>query len=117
MLIRDLGDDRLTDAYGIRYQQIYPHGGEDLADWGIGRAVVAPGGATEPHGHHEEHEVFVILAGHGVMVIGDEEQKVTARQAVLIPNGAPHFLRNSSDTEPLEFLSLYWPPAMGALDL
>lgn len=117
MLIRDLSDDQLTDAYGIRYQQVYPFGGDELADWGLGRAVIEPGGETEPHGHHEEHELFVILRGSGVMIIGSEERPVTAQCAVLIPNGEQHQLKNASTTEPLVFLSVYWPPSMGPIDL
>ncbi|MBT2383466.1 cupin domain-containing protein [Streptomyces sp. ISL-11] len=117
MIVRDMSDSRLTDAYGIRYQQVYPHGGEDLADWGLGRAVVPPGGETEPHDHHEEHEAFVLISGSGLMVIDDETRPVTAPSAVLIPNGSRHQLKNASATEPLVFLSLYWPPSMGPVDL
>ncbi|WP_441248089.1 cupin domain-containing protein [Kitasatospora sp. McL0602] len=117
MIVRDLSDSQLTDEYGIRYQQVYPFGGDHLADWGVGRAVVAPGGETEPHEHHEEHEVFIILQGSGVMVIGSEERAVAAQSAVLIPNGERHQLRNASATEQLVFMSVYWPPTMGRIDL
>jgi mannose-6-phosphate isomerase-like protein (cupin superfamily) len=115
MLLRDLGEDQLLPAYGILFQQIYPHGGEDLADWGIGRSVVEPGGGTEPHSH-DEHELFVILSGSGVMTIEDEQRPVGAGQAVLIPRNSHHDLASTS-SERLVFLNVYWPEQLGSVDL
>jgi mannose-6-phosphate isomerase-like protein (cupin superfamily) len=115
MLLRDLGEDQLLPAYGILFQQIYPQGGEDLADWGIGRSVVEPGGGTEPHSH-DEHELFVILSGSGVMTIEDEQRPVGAGQAVLIPRNSRHDLASDS-SERLVFLNVYWPEQLGSVDL
>jgi mannose-6-phosphate isomerase-like protein (cupin superfamily) len=116
MLLRDLGDDRLEPAYGILFQQIYPHGGEDLADWGIGRSVIEPGGGTARHAH-DEHELFIILSGSGVMTIEDDQQPVGAGQGVLIPQGSRHDLANASPSERLVFLNVYWPERLGSVHL
>jgi mannose-6-phosphate isomerase-like protein (cupin superfamily) len=116
VIVRELGEAELVPAYGILFQQIYPDGGEELADWGVGRAVVEPGGATEAHAH-EEHEIFVITAGQGVMTIDDEQRPVRSGQAVLIPVGSRHHLTNASASTRLEFLNVYWPAAMGPIDL
>lgn len=35
----------------------------------------------------------------------------------LIPAGSRHFVTNSSDTEQLAFLSVYWPVEHGPIDL
>ncbi|MGP3979639.1 cupin domain-containing protein [Streptomyces sp. KR80] len=116
MLIRDMGEQQLIDAYGIRFQQLYPNSGEELAPWGVGRAVVEPHGTTDPH-HHDEHEMFVFLSGTGVMTINDEERVICPQTAVLIPAGSRHHVRNSSDTNRLVFLSIYWPTGHGPIDL
>ncbi|GHF34778.1 MULTISPECIES: cupin domain-containing protein [Streptomyces] len=116
MLIRKTGDDQLVDAYGIRFQQIYPHGGEELAPWGVGRAVVEPGGATEPHSH-DDHEMFVFLSGRGILTVDDEECEVGPEVTALLPAGSLHHVRNASDTERLVFLSVYWPVPHGPIDL
>jgi len=116
MLLRDMTDDKLVDAYGIRYQPLYPAGGEDLAPWGFGRAVIEPGGATEPHSH-DENEVFVFLSGTGEMTIGDERQPVGPGMAVLIPAGSRHHVTNASSEERVCFLSIYWPARYGRIDL
>jgi mannose-6-phosphate isomerase-like protein (cupin superfamily) len=116
MLIRDTGDDQLVSAYGIRYQQIYPHGGEELAAWGVGRAVIEPGGATEPH-HHEDHEMFVFLSGAGVLTVDGEESPVGPEVTALLPAGSRHQVKNTGTTERLVFLSVYWPISHGPIDL
>lgn len=116
MLIRKTGEDQLVDAYGIRYQQIYPHGGEHLAPWGVGRAVVEPGGATEPH-DHEDHEMFVFLAGTGILTVDGEERTVGPDTTALLPAGSRHQVRNASTTDRLIFLSVYWPTSHGPVDL
>ncbi|MFE0803658.1 cupin domain-containing protein [Streptomyces sp. NPDC058812] len=116
MLIRPVTDHELVDAYGIRFQQVYPGGGEELAPWGFGRAVVEPGGVTDPHAH-EENEVFLILEGTAEMTINDEQRPVGPNSAVFIPGESRHHIRNTSSTEPLVFLSIYWPQEQGRIDL
>ncbi|MGW7279650.1 cupin domain-containing protein [Streptomyces sp. NPDC054844] len=116
MLIRPVTDHELVDAYGIRFQQVYPGGGEELAPWGFGRAVVEPGGVTDPHAH-EENEVFLILEGTAEMTIGDEQRPVGPNSAVFIPGGSRHHIRNTSSTESLAFLSIYWAQEQGRIDL
>ncbi|OJF09339.1 cupin domain-containing protein [Couchioplanes caeruleus] len=115
MLVRPIGDDQLQPGYGVRYQQIYPHGGEDLADWGVGRAVLDRGDATDEHAH-PEHEMFLILTGRGDMTVGAEQRPVVAGEAVVIPAGTLHRLVNLG-ADPLALLSVYWPPTYGRSDL
>jgi mannose-6-phosphate isomerase-like protein (cupin superfamily) len=116
MLIRNIGDDQLVAAYGIRYQQIYPHGGEQLAPWGVGWAVIEPGGATEPH-QHEDHEMFMFLSGTGVLTVEDEESPVGPEVAALITAGSRHQIRNTDSSAQLVFFSVYWPTTHGPIDL
>jgi len=116
MLIRDTGDEQLVDAYGIRYQQIYPNGGDELAPWGVGRAVVEPGGATEPH-DHPDHEMFVFVSGTGILTVDGEERRVGPEVTALLPAGSRHWVRNPSPSNRLVFLSVYWPADHGPIDL
>jgi methionyl-tRNA synthetase len=116
MIVRDLSNDQLVDAHGIQSQQLYPFAGEDFADWGVARYVIPPAGETEPHSH-DEREMFIVLQGAGTMRIGEAQQTLTAPCAVLLPECTTHQLRNASGEESLTFLSVYWPPEMGELEL
>lgn len=116
MLIRNTADDQLVSAYGIRYQQIYPHGGEELAPWGVGRAVIEPNGVTEAH-QHEDHEMFVFLSGTGLLTIDGEQRPVGPDVAALVPAGSRHQVSNTSADKRLIFLSIYWPTEHGPIDL
>ncbi|WP_410813492.1 cupin domain-containing protein [Micromonospora sp. 067-2] len=115
MLVRQIGDDQLQPGYGVRYQQIYPHGHEDLADWGIGRAVLDRGDATTVHAH-PENEIFLILSGRGDMTVGAQRLPVVGGEAVVIPADTHHQLVNTG-AGPLVLVSVYWPPAFGRFDL
>jgi mannose-6-phosphate isomerase-like protein (cupin superfamily) len=116
MIVREVTDTALVPAYGTLVQQIYPDGGEDLADWGVGRAVVEPHTRTASHAH-DEHELFIVTRGSGTMTIGDEKACVRAGQAVLIPAGSPHTFANDESRTRLEFFNVYWPPSYGAIEL
>jgi|tagenome__1003787_1003787.scaffolds.fasta_scaffold20644309_2 mannose-6-phosphate isomerase-like protein (cupin superfamily) len=116
MIVREVTDAALVPAYGTLAQQIYPAGGEELADWGIGRAVVDPGRHTDPHAH-DEHEMFIVTGGAGTLTVDGERQRVVAGQAVLIPAGCTHTFANTDLEERLEFFNVYWPPAHGAIEL
>jgi mannose-6-phosphate isomerase-like protein (cupin superfamily) len=116
MLVRTLGEAELGPAYGILFQQLYPAGGEDLADWGIGRSVVEVGGSTEAHAH-DEHEIFILIAGEARVEVDGEVRPARAGEAVLVPIGAHHQLTNASAVQRLEFFNVYWPASFGPIDL
>jgi uncharacterized cupin superfamily protein len=55
---------------------------------GLGHLVVAPGALSyPPHCHASEEELFVVLDGHGTLVLGDEEHPVRAGSLVARPPG------------------------------
>lgn len=116
MIVRDMNDSKLMPDYGTLFQQIYPDGGEDLAEWGVGRAVVEPGTCTAPHSH-DEHELFLVTQGKGTISVDDEDQELTAGQAVLIPAGSTHTFANHQAADRLEFFNVYWPPSYGTIDI
>jgi mannose-6-phosphate isomerase-like protein (cupin superfamily) len=116
MIVREVSDTALVPAYGTLVQQIYPDGGEDLADWGVGRAVVEPQTRTAPHAH-DEHELFIVTRGSGLLTIGDEAERISTGQAVLIPAGSTHTFANQESEGRLEFFNVYWPPSYGAIEL
>jgi mannose-6-phosphate isomerase-like protein (cupin superfamily) len=116
VIVREISDGKLAPSYGTLFQQIYPGGGEDLADWGVGRAVVEPGTRTDPHSH-DEHEMFIVTRGRGTISVDDEERELAAGQTVLIPAGSTHTFVNHASGERLEFFNIYWPPSYGEIGI
>jgi methionyl-tRNA synthetase len=116
MIVRELSDELLVPDYGTLCQLIYPDGGEEMADWGVGRAVVEPGTRTAPHAH-DENELFIVTAGAGVMTIGDDARQIETGQAVLIPAGSTHSIANRESRGRLEFINVYWPESYGEISL
>ena len=64
----------------------------------MAHAVLKPGKMLETHIDPYE-EIYYILAGQGIMNIGDDEQQVSTGDAVWLPYGIPHGLTNNSETE------------------
>lgn len=94
--------------YGCDLRRLYPWNGvADPAFWGAAIASVRPGEATTPHNHDEE-ETFVIMSGRGVINVDGEESAVSAGDVVYLPRGSTHTLANHSDSERLDFLTIFW---------
>ena len=69
---------------------------------------VAPGSRQRPHEHPSE-QVYVITAGSGRMLVGEEERSVGAGDDLIyVPPGAVHGIENSSE-EVLTYISAATP--------
>jgi uncharacterized cupin superfamily protein len=76
--VRALGEAAGSQLTGLNHERIEP----DVLN-------------TPPHCHSAEEEVFVVLAGSGVCLLGTEEHEVRAGHAVARPagTGVPHAFR------------------------
>jgi len=79
------------------------------ANQSLAEATVPPGGATEPHRHPLTEEIYYVLSGTGQMTLGEETADVAPLDAILIPPGTRHTIRNTGET-PLVFLCCCAPP-------
>jgi mannose-6-phosphate isomerase-like protein (cupin superfamily) len=61
------------------------------------------------HTHAVETETAYVLAGEGLLKVGDQETRLTVGMGVTIPPGLPHSLRNTGDA-PLELIAMHSPP-------
>jgi mannose-6-phosphate isomerase-like protein (cupin superfamily) len=73
----------------------------------MGNVTIFPGGSVPLH-HHEQEEVYTVLAGEGMMTIGAEQRPMTAGSSVYIPSGSEHSLANTG-TENLIMMFVYAP--------
>lgn len=56
-----------------------------------------PGQAQKVHAHEGSDKIYYVLEGAGRFTVGDEEQELSAGNAVIARAGEPHGVRN--DTE------------------
>jgi mannose-6-phosphate isomerase-like protein (cupin superfamily) len=75
----------------------------------LAEATLHPGGATQRHYHKLSEEIYFILEGSGTMALNDEIRLVVPGDAILIPPGAWHEIKNDTST-PLRFLCCCAPP-------
>jgi mannose-6-phosphate isomerase-like protein (cupin superfamily) len=74
----------------------------------LAEEILLPGQSVTPHHHREIEEVYYIIAGYGVMTVGDEQREVAAGDAVFIPRGHRHTLANTG-SEPIRLLLVCGP--------
>ena len=70
---------------------------------------LAPGEEIGEEVHEDRDQFFRFEEGAGVVVIDGKENEVEDNFAVIVPAGAKHNVKNTSD-EPLQFYTLYGPP-------
>jgi len=78
----------------------------------FGMVIVEPFGICEPgHAHAKQEEIFFCLTGNGVVIVGDEQEEwpISPKDAVFLPTGIYHGLKNPYNT-PLEVLWIQSPP-------
>lgn len=61
----------------------------------LAEARLPPGASTTPHFHPRTEEIYYILDGVGWMRIGTEVRHVAAGDAIAIPPGSEHEIRNT----------------------
>ena len=74
----------------------------------VNRSRLAPGASHEPHRHDDHEEVFYIIGGAGAVLLGAEYQPIREGDAIYIPVGMMHGLRNES-ADWLDFLAIGGP--------
>jgi mannose-6-phosphate isomerase-like protein (cupin superfamily) len=83
-------------------------------DFGSSRLAVTwvealPGSQQPIHAHAASEQVYVIVSGRGVMIVGDEERQVEAGVIVFIPPRTGHAIKNIGE-EALVYVSASSPP-------
>lgn len=71
--------------------------------------VVPPGASSPAHYHAKSEESYYGLAGKGLLQVDGRMMLLERGVEVLIMPGEVHQIRNASDSEPLEFLTVSAP--------
>ena len=96
-----------ADGSTIRELCGLPTGG--TANQSLAEATLEPGQATQRHYHGEAEEIYFVLEGEAEMELDGDRARVEAGQAIPIPPGARHQIRNAG-ARPLRILCCRSPP-------
>jgi quercetin dioxygenase-like cupin family protein len=97
----DPGDENNPKA--VRWKQHFTGDKTPTQDISMGTFEVPPGGELALH-HHSPQEIYYVFEGEGTLLMEGETKALKAGMAVYIPAGAPHGVRNDTNT----MLKIVW---------
>ena len=74
----------------------------------LAEETLPPGCAVTPHHHRDLEEIYYIVYGKGLMTVGENSREVGVGDAVYIPRGHRHSLKNTG-TEPIKLILVCGP--------
>ncbi|MFH9423989.1 cupin domain-containing protein [Streptomyces sp. NPDC017529] len=107
MYVKSAATDGRIRKNGCDIRQLYPWDGVVVPPWNSTLCSIRPTESSTPHGHDTD-ETFIFTSGEGRVRIGEEERSVVTGDVIYIPHGTRHIVTNTSDSEPLDFVSIYW---------
>ncbi len=108
MLIKRIKEQTFVHEYGLDGVRTFPWVNVN-APFGSAYCVVAPGTDSLDHinSPSDEDELFVVIEGTAIVVLGEEEHTVNKGDQIFIPQGLRHFVRNNSSL-PFHFYTIWW---------
>lgn len=79
---------------GSEIRELLAHRNSAIRNQSLAEARLPVGGATQEHYHARTEEIYYITHGRGRMRIGEAEREVRAGDAIAIPPGQRHQIRN-----------------------
>lgn len=89
---------------------------EDRPEHKVKRIVVHPGQRLSLQMHHRRAEHWLVIGGEGLVTLDDDEIVVPSGEAIDIPRGARHRIRNPGD-EPVVFIEVQTGDYFGEDDI
>jgi mannose-6-phosphate isomerase-like protein (cupin superfamily) len=86
-------------ADGSTIRELLAHRNSSIRQQSLAEARLAPGCATTPHHHRVTEEIYYILSGTADMTLGQETRGVGPGDAIAIPPGVRHTIRNTGTAE------------------
>jgi mannose-6-phosphate isomerase-like protein (cupin superfamily) len=76
---------------------------DKVKDFSLAIARVEPSVTTQLHCLKDTKEIYIIRKGSGLVLVGEEEFKVSVGDSVIIPANTPQRITNLSNSKDLEF--------------
>lgn len=87
--------EAFTTADGSEIRELLAHRNSAIRNQSLAEARLRPGQATTPHYHPRAEEIYYILEGRGSMDLAGETREVGPGDAIAIPPGLRHTIRNT----------------------
>lgn len=88
---------------GSEIRELLAHRNSCITNQTLAEARLPAGDSTTPHYHRKTEEIYYLLAGEGLIRLGEQTRPVGPGDAVAIPPGALHQITNTG-TGMLKFL-------------
>ena len=88
-----------TTVDGSTIRELMAHRNSAIRQQSLAEARLAPGAATTPHHHKVTEEIYYILTGTASMTLGNETRPVGPGDAIAIPPGLRHTIKNTGSQE------------------
>jgi mannose-6-phosphate isomerase-like protein (cupin superfamily) len=76
---------------------------EEIEEFSLAIARVRPAVTTQLHCLRDTKEIYIIRKGTGLVLVGQQEFKISVGDSVIIPANTPQRITNLSNSEDLEF--------------
>jgi mannose-6-phosphate isomerase-like protein (cupin superfamily) len=84
-----------TTKDGSEIRELLAHRNSCIRQQSLAEARLPVNGATTPHRHLRTEEIYYIVEGQGSMHLGNETRPIGPGDAIAIPPGARHQIRNT----------------------
>jgi mannose-6-phosphate isomerase-like protein (cupin superfamily) len=88
-----------TTVDGSTIRELLAYRNSSIRQQSLAEARLAPAAATTPHHHGVTEEIYYILSGTADMTLGHETRPVGPGDAIAIPPGLRHTIRNTGPEE------------------
>ncbi len=98
----------IDTAHGSEIRPLVDRTTSGVTQCSLAEEMLPPGSEVTAHYHREIEEIYYVVSGSGLMTVGDETRKVNAGDAVYVPPGHRHTLKNTG-SEPIKLILVCGP--------
>jgi mannose-6-phosphate isomerase-like protein (cupin superfamily) len=98
----------INTGHGSEIRPLIDRTTSEITQCSLAEETLPPGCAVTPHRHRQIEEIYYIVSGRGLMTVGDETREVGAGDAVYIPRGNRHTLKNTG-ADPIKVVLVCGP--------
>lgn len=87
----------INTKHGSQIRPLIDRTTSPITQCSLAEETLPPGCAVTPHRHSQIEEIYYVVSGTGRMTVGPETREVKQGDAIYIPRGHRHTLRNIGD--------------------